>query len=131
MAGIFWRVTFSSWTAGYLPWATAVALLLATPMGRGRKLVALLLGTLLVHAYVAVRIAFLALRGFQKRNGRALDPERRGPPIDLIADLGSAGNALVESLAGLLHEPPFAHVVPVVIWLLVLRVSAAPRPTPS
>lgn len=58
------RVDCRSRLLGYQPMAVFLALLLATPMPMRRKLRALLLGGLLVSAYVLFRIELLILKGW-------------------------------------------------------------------
>jgi uncharacterized membrane protein len=54
-----WGTATRSRTVGYLPLATFLSLLVATPLGARRRLAALFAGVALVHLYALVRIGLL------------------------------------------------------------------------
>jgi hypothetical protein len=87
----------------YAPTALVVALILATPIAWSRKWRALAAGLLVVHAFVALRFAVVAMYGFSLAGGRT--------------QMGVLGFA-TEVLSSDYH---LTYVVPAVIWLCVTK----------
>lgn len=98
----------SSRPIGFWPTAVFLSLMLATPIRWWRKLIALPLGLVLVHAFVAFRVTVLLLKG-----GFA-DPAKKYAlfhPTEFWQDVWRrAGEVFADN-------PTFAYVVPVFIWL--------------
>jgi len=106
-------VRTSSRPIGYWPTAIVIALILATPMGRLRKLVALVLALLLVHVFIAFRVTVMLLKtGFA-------DPAKKYNLFSPSVFWQDVLRRLDEVFA---DNPTFAYVVPVFIWLGVVFV---------
>jgi hypothetical protein len=111
--GIY-RVGFDSWSTGYLPFATFLALLIALilttrslPRRRWRSF---LIGALLVHLYVGLHLLVLVL------DGQARFAEQA--PEAFPAFIGSgAWRGLMARAKSILHDNHVAYsLTPVVIW---------------
>jgi hypothetical protein len=100
-----WHVEYSSRGWGYLPTAAIVALIVATPLPWSRRWIALAAGLVLVHIFIALRIAALLLYGMYW-----------GGAIQLSEMQAKAAEVI---LHGFSNSPVATFVVPVVIWLLV------------
>jgi len=101
----------SSRPIGYWPTAVFLSLLLATPIRWKRKLIALAVGLLLVHGFVAFRVTVLLLKG-----GFA-DPAKKYALFHPTAFWQDVWRRAGEVFA---DNPTFAYVVPVFIWLAVV-----------
>lgn len=101
----------SSRPIGFWPTAVFLSLLLATPIRWRRKLIALVVGLVLVQGFVAFRVTVLLLKG-----GFA-DPAKKYAlfqPSPFWRDVWRrAGEVFADN-------PTFAFVVPVFIWLTVV-----------
>ncbi len=100
-----WHVEYSSRGWGYLPMAAIVALIVATPLAWSRRWMALAAGLVLVHLFIALRIAVVFLYGMYW-----------GGAIRLSSAVAKAAEI---ALHGFSNSPVATFVVPVVIWLLV------------
>ena len=100
-----WHVEYSSRGWGYLPTAAIVALILATPLAWSRRWIALAAGLVLVHLFIATRIAAVILYGMYY-----------GGAIKLSEMQAKAAEVVLHGFA---NSPVTTFVVPVVIWLLV------------
>ena len=103
--GVILWLRYSSRHAGYLPTATLIALVLATPTPWSRQWRALLLGLALVNGFVVVRVALALVRGF-----RGVDLFVYGPFGDAVVDIAFQA-VFVSSVT--------SCVVPALIWILV------------
>ena len=122
----YWRVGFHSRRTGYLPTATLIALILATPIRLSRRGRALLWGIILVNGFVALRVAIAILREF--------------PNVDLFVFSPFWGRVIEVTHDVVSVSTVTSCVVPALIWLLVtfrhedwgaiLRISGASRTTP-
>jgi len=100
-----WHVEYSSRGWAYLPTAAIVALILATPLAWSRRWIALATGLVLVHVFIALRVAGVVLYGMYW-----------GGAIQLGEVQAKAAEVV---LNGFSNSPVTTFVVPVVIWLLV------------
>lgn len=85
---------------GYVPTALFAALLLATPIGWGRKWRLLALGLLVMHAFVLARFAVTALHGF---------------------NLAAPESLLAKTAKVVSDDYHLGLIVPIVVWLGVTR----------
>jgi len=100
----------SSRLIGYWPTAGLVGLILATPARWRRKLLALGLGLLLVHAFILLRLTVhLAIDGFS--GDKAVAIFHPGP---------SAARVMAYARTILNDDPVVSFVAPVVIWVALL-----------
>ena len=100
-----WYVEYSSRGWGYLPTAAIFALIAATPLAWSRRWMALAAGLVLVHLFIALRIAAVVLYGMYY-----------GGAIRLSAVQAKAAEVVLHGFA---NSPVTTFIVPVVIWLLV------------
>lgn len=117
-----WGVLCDAWFLGFVPSAIFLALWAGTPLARGVRWRALLLGGLLVHAFVYVRVALLLLHRWTRH---AQESPEHGHPGFL---LGPAWKELIRTLDELQANPFVYVLVAVGAWALVaLRRAAWPR----
>ena len=102
---IVWRIGYSSRYASYLPTVTVTALILAAPIPWSRRWRALPLGLLLVHVFIAFRVAVSVLHGF-----RGVDLFVFSPLWNRAVDLG------YEILS---ISTVTSCLVPALIWIVV------------
>lgn len=100
-----WHVEYSSRGWGYLPTAAFVALILATPLAWSRRWIALTMGLVFVHLFIALRVGSVLLYGMYW-----------GGAIQLGEVQAKAAYVMLE---GFSNSPVATFVVPVVIWLMV------------
>ena len=100
------KVRCSSRILGYAPTVVLLALVLASPISRLRRLWAAILGVLLVCAFVEVRVGLLLLDA-------ASDVK-----VGMIT-LSPWVKSLVGTVAKLAARIPSGYVVPVFIWMIV------------
>ena len=100
-----WNVEYGSYNCAYLPTAAIFALILATPLPWSRRWLAMTLGFVLVHLFIALRVAVVPL--YVMYVGGAIQRSE--------AQVRVAGVVL----EGFANSPVATFVVPVVIWLLV------------
>ena len=100
------KVRCSSRILGYAPTVVLLALVVASPISRWRRLWASILGVLLVCAFVEVRVGLLLLDA-------ASDVK-----VEMIT-LSPWVKSLVGTLAKLAARIPSGYVVPVFIWMIV------------
>jgi hypothetical protein len=112
-----WHMEYSSRGWGYLPAAAVIALIIATPPAWSRRWMALAAGLVLVHIFIALRIAAAVLYGMYW-----------GGAIRLSA---AAARAAELVLHGFSNSPVTTFVVPVVIWLLVTATMSKSSAFPS
>ncbi len=93
---------------GYLPTALLAALVLATPVPWWRRLVALAVGLVLVHALIAVRVYVALLYGFSQPNDVAL----YAPSPFWAATLKHTFQVVTVWVS-------FAFVAPLFLWALI------------
>ena len=112
--GASWYTLVDSWGAGWLPTAVFLALVLATPIPRPRRLRALLFGALLVHLYVASMMWINLLEGLTRHAARCASTQHG-------AWLGAAWwhEFLATTLVVFRLDPSVFVAVPVLVWLLV------------
>jgi len=118
-------IAINSVREGFTPVALLTSLVLTTPLAWRKRLRALGLGLLLVHAFVGARILVALLYGFS----------RVGVGDRRLLDVGSLGSAILhradQILTGDLH---LTFVVPLVIWALITSVGGflrSPGDAPS
>lgn len=113
------RMPFESIRQGYLPTALFLALVLATPLPWRRKWLGLLIGLLLVHLFIVLRVFFPVVEGFT----RLLVGDKP------VLDLPPFWNACVRRGAHLISADLItAYLIPVLIWAaLLLNVRDASR----
>lgn len=110
MPGPFGQFRLGSRQLGYWPAAWLLALILAKSLPRKRKLWALLLGMLLVHAFIAFRISIKLLEG-----GLALPGKKYAifqPSEFWVGMLKRLNQIFVE-------DPTISFIVPTLIWFMV------------
>lgn len=100
------RVPLDSRIIGYDPTVLTVALIAAMPFGWLRRVLSLLVGLVLVHVFVAVRVVL--------------------PVVDALSDadvgiftLAAPLKAVLAETAILITRIPFSYVAPVFIWMVV------------
>ncbi|MFQ5422934.1 MAG: hypothetical protein ACE5F9_03030 [Phycisphaerae bacterium] len=108
VTGVAGNGTHNAQLTGFIPTALVIALVLATPIPWRRRAVALALGLILVHVFIALRIEILIAHWYGVDQPWALD--HPGPTWRAIVD------ALFES--GVVSPTP-SFVVPIVIWAAV------------
>lgn len=91
---------------GYVPAAFLIALMVATPMRWPRRAWLLVWGLLLVHAFIALRLAVTLCYGFAEDT-----------PIALFSPSPFWRQALDLAYEILALTPPASYVVPLLIWL--------------
>ncbi len=98
----------NSWYLGYVPTAMTLAWILATPLRWWRRVVAALYGLVLVHAFIAVRLAMFLVLMFDGTDRHCLFvlPEW----VHWLVEL--AHHILAESL-------PSSWLAPVVFWIII------------
>lgn len=116
----FWRIGQNSRYTGYLPTITLIVLVLATPVTWSRRGTALVWGLLLVHGFVACRLAVSFVYGF-----------RRIGLFDYAPSINRAVEITYEVVA---ISTVTSHVIPALIWVLVMfrrsDWAVADEPTP-
>ena len=93
---------------GYLPTASVIALILATPIRWSRRWKALLWGILWVNAFIALRLAITLLYALTSQP----------PYIEGVTPFWSNVAYRIYEVA--VRAPPTSFVVPVLIWILVV-----------
>jgi len=109
--GDFGVYSTSSRPIGYWPTALFISLMLATPLRWHRKLIGLVGGLIVVHAFVALRLTIIVLK-----NGFA-DPVKKYRLFTPSPFWQDMWRRLDEVFA---DNPTFAYVAPVFIWLVVV-----------
>ena len=102
----YWRIGQNSRYTGYLPTITLIVLVLATPVTWSRRGTALFWGLLLVHGFVAIRLAVSLMYGF-----RSIGLFIYGPTINRAVDITYEVVAI---------STVTSHVIPALIWVLVM-----------
>ncbi|NOT29393.1 MAG: hypothetical protein HOP15_02965 [Planctomycetes bacterium] len=102
------RMGNSSRLIGYMPMVSLIALVLATPLAWKRRRRALLLGLLLVTAFVGARMAIPIQRDFSRAD--ALQIHHPGAFARWLLDITERA---------FLKAPASFFVVPIFIWILV------------
>lgn len=102
----YWRMGQNSRYTGYLPTITLIVLVLATPVTWSRRGTALVWGLLLVHLFVALRLAVSLVYGF-----RFIELFVYGPSINRAVDITYEVVAI---------STVTSHVIPALIWVLVM-----------
>lgn len=102
------RMQNSSRLVGYMPTVSLIALVIASPLPWKRRWRALLLGLLLVHVFVAFRMAIPIQNSFS--NPDALQVHHPGPFGSWLLDVAERA---------FLSAPASAFVVPILLWVLV------------
>ena len=118
-----WGALCDAWFLGFVPSAIFLALWAATPLSRGARWRALLLGGLLVHVFVCSRVALVVLDRWTRH--AAESPEHGHPTFLLVP----AWKAVVRTLDELQANPFVYVVVPMGAWALVALRRAAERRT--
>jgi len=102
-------LSHDSWQTAYLPAAKVIALVLATPIGWIRRAWGLFSGLILIHAFIAVRLAVL-LTYWSSQPGTTYQ----------LFELGDAASTVTGWMYQLLCDSSAAlFLAPVFIWLLV------------
>ncbi len=114
------RILINGRRTGYSPLAILLALVLATPISRWRRLRALVIGGLLVNAFVVLRVVALALLAQASfLNSHA------GPDPGFLASDGWI--SCVKAVSQMLIAGWVGTLVPVMIWLAVcIRIEDLP-----
>ena len=100
--------TLSSRYIGYAPTTFLLALILATPLTWRRRLIALLWGLVLTHAWIAFSMLLLIVHGYS-----------RGDEVSIFEVSPFTRTALAFMREALVIAPVVKYTVPVVIWMLV------------
>ncbi len=100
--------TLSSRYIGYAPTTFLVALILATPLTWRRRLIALLWGLVLTHAWIAFSMLLLIVHGYS-----------RGDVISIFDVSPFTRDVLAFLREALVMAPVVKYTVPAVIWMLV------------
>lgn len=100
--------TLSSRYIGYAPTTFLVALILATPLTWRRRLIALLWGLVLTHAWIAFSMLLLIVHGYS-----------RGDVISIFDVSPFTRDVLAFLREALVQAPVIKYTVPAVIWMLV------------
>lgn len=96
---------YGSRYTGYLPTAVFVALMVATPLPRRRRLAALGVGLMLISAFVALRVALSLLQGFRFVG---------------LFDYASSGNYAIDLACEVISKSTItSFFMPIFVWLLV------------
>ena len=103
-----WTTPLNSRLLGYLPAAQTIALIVATPIAWRRRVKSLVLGLLLVHAFIAIRLAVSLMYSLTK--------SRIGAMGELTEFWRSAVFRIEEVFTSV---PTTSFVVPLLIWMLV------------
>ena len=119
--------SYNAWIAGWIPLATLVALVLATPVPWSRRWRALVWGLVWTHVFILLRVYVLVLFGFS------------GPPGLPLLSVGPFGHKVLETALEVISVSPVtSSLVPVFIWLLVTfryedwaGATRHPRPSPD
>ncbi len=98
----------SSRHVGYMPAAVFLALVLATPVRWKRRVMALILGLVLVHVFVAARLAMILVHKFHGDDSYCLF--HWDSPWDTVLEVAFRLTAVV---------PASIYVVPLIIWIAV------------
>ncbi len=102
------RIAYNAWHAGWLPVATLLALVLATPIPWSRRWKALAWGLVWTHVFVLVRVFVFVLYGFS------------GPPFLQLFSVGPFAHKVLEVALELVAvSVGTSCLVPALIWLLV------------
>jgi hypothetical protein len=109
-----WYITTSSRGAGYFPNAVFLALLIATPISRKRRLRALIVGGLLVHLYVTFQLWLNLLDGLWKHIPRC--PTTTMHSTFMTERWWQSTLGLV--LDAFKLEPTVFVIVPVLAWII-------------
>ncbi len=104
VAAIAMRTRF----VGYISTAVIIALVLATPIPWRRRARALLLGLVLVHLFIAVKLVFWLLDGYTEP----------GHPLALYAPSPFWKSVIHETNLELTLAPATSYIVPVFIWIV-------------
>ncbi|RME41431.1 MAG: hypothetical protein D6788_01245 [Planctomycetota bacterium] len=96
-------VEFSARLTGYLPFAQLAAMILATPVAWRRRWIALGLGTLFLHALIALRLWCLIYIGF-------------GTLMPQAVTIGP----FLQDVLSIVASPTPAFLIPPLIWLILL-----------
>lgn len=97
----------SSWSVGYMPTVTLVALVLATPIAWRRRLIALLIGLACLVPFIALRIG-LPL---------ALEFARPDLPVRQYDFSETWASLLMQAKIAFVEAPASFFVVPIFIWI--------------
>ncbi len=103
-----YKVRTSSRHLGYMPTVVLMALILVTPTAWPRRLWSLLVGLILIHAFIMIRfiVALLGIFHSDARHG--------------LFKFGPVGSKLMTVLVDILTTvPATAYVAPLFIWILV------------
>jgi hypothetical protein len=107
------RVTFPSREVGLAPFALFLSLLFATPLTWSRRLRALVLGTIAVHAFVAIRILAQYLDVVARHDRQSANAQQVIAP-------NTWSEPVLHQVAWLLTgEPSITVLIPIVIWIAV------------
>ena len=98
----------SSRYIGYAPTTFLLALILATPLTWRRRLIALLWGLVLTHAWIAFSMLLLIVHGYS-----------RGDVVSIFDVSPFTSTALAFLREALVKATIFKYTVPAVIWILV------------
>lgn len=98
----------SSRYIGYMPTATFLALLVAVPIARRKKLHALGWGLACIHVFIALRLGVILLRAFSGAKAYALFD-----PSPFWSGVLRRANEIVAD------DPTFSLVIPTLIWFAV------------
>lgn len=101
------RIRYSAWVAGYMPAATFLALLLATPLPWRRRLTVVLPGLLLIGGFALLRVALPLWRAFD------------GPALGALA-LNEFWKIVMWALHSVARQTSVSYIVPVFVWMLLL-----------
>lgn len=102
------RQDLSSRYIGYAPTTFLLALILATPLTWRRRLMALLGGLVLSHAWIAFSMLLLIVHGYS-----------RGDGVSIFDVSPFTRTALAFMREALVQAPVIKYTVPGVIWILV------------
>jgi hypothetical protein len=100
-----WHAEYSSRAWGYLPTAAVIALIVATPIPWRRRIIALASGLLLIHVFIALRVAIAIAYGFSWGTD---------------GEVGILPRAVIEVLLQTVSASPVtSFVAPILVWVLV------------
>ena len=107
-AAVATRMKLSSRHVGYVSTAVLVGLILATPIRWSRRGRAFFWGVLLLHAFIAARLAILVVYGLTLNSS--------GPPAQLDSLWAGTLHTGMQTLSA---GPTVSYILPVIIWILV------------
>ena len=107
-AALATRMKLSSKHVGYVSTAVVVGLILATPIPWSRRGRAFLWGVLLLHAFIAARLAILVVYGLTLNSS--------GAPAQLDSLWAATLHTGMQTLS---VGPTVSYILPVTIWILV------------